>query len=125
MIGRSSTADYLRDRGLDRLFDHPQYLFAGAGEGYLLRFHQNKQEIHSSAANLLFCYGLIGTLLFLAFAQRLVRTIGTRLTLLMVPVFSYSLFHHGMRARPFWLALAIALGLAVMSSIEAEQDQDQ
>jgi hypothetical protein len=119
VIGRSTTADYLRDRGLDRLFDHPQYLFAGAGEGYMLRFHQNKQEIHSSAANLLFSYGIVGTLLFLGFARGLVSSMGPRLTLLMVPALSYSLFHHGMRARPFWLALAIALGVAVLASVEA------
>lgn len=121
VIGRSTTADYLRDRGLNRLFDHPQYLIAGAGEGYMLRFHQNKQEIHSSAANLLFSYGIIGSLLFLSFARKLVSAMGSRLTLLMVPALSYSLFHHGMRARPFWLALAIALGVAVMASVEASK----
>jgi hypothetical protein len=121
VIGRSTTADYLRDRGLDRLFDHPKYLIAGAGEGYMLRFHQNKQEIHSSAANLLFSYGIIGSLLFLGFARKLVSAMGTRLTLLMVPALSYSLFHHGMRARPFWLALAIALGVAVLASVEASK----
>ncbi|MEM7435942.1 MAG: hypothetical protein AAF436_12375, partial [Myxococcota bacterium] len=53
-VERSTTEDYLRDRGLDRVFEHPEYLFVGAGEGHMLRFHHHKQEIHSSAANLVF-----------------------------------------------------------------------
>jgi hypothetical protein len=121
VVGRSTTDDYLRDRGIDRIVNHPQYLLAGSGEGYLLRFHRNRQEIHSSAANLLFSYGIAGVVLFVIFIRKLTISIGGRLTLLIVPVLSYSLFHHGMRARPFWLLLGIALGLAVLTSIEASK----
>jgi hypothetical protein len=39
----------------------------------------------------------------------------------MVPALSYSLFHQGMRARPFWLLLAAALGLGVMTALEASR----
>ncbi len=118
VIEGASTRDYLTDRGLDRIVDHPEYLLFGAGEGHMLRFHLKKQEIHSSAANLLFSYGLVGALLFLGFIRTLVMAVGTRLTLLWIPAFSYSLFHQGMRARPFWLLFAIALGLAVLTSAE-------
>ena len=114
----SGTEEYLTDRGLDRLIDHPEYLFAGAGEGYYLRFHHSKFEIHSSAANLLFSYGIVGTLLFLMFLHRISVVAGTRLTLIMVPALTYSLFHHGMRARPFWLLLAVALGLGTIAIAE-------
>ena len=118
-VEQSTTDDYLTDRGLDRIFEHPQYLIAGAGEGYNLRFHHSKFEIHSSAANLLFSYGIIGTCLFLLFLRWLTGAVGPRLTLLMIPALSYSLFHQGMRARPFWLLLSAALGLGVLTSIEA------
>jgi hypothetical protein len=121
MVQESTTEDYLTDRGLDRMFSHPEYLFAGAGEGYYLRFHRGKFEIHSSAANLLFSYGIIGTVLFLIFLRWLSAAIGLRLTLLMTPALSYSLFHQGMRARPFWLLLAAALGLGVLAAIEASK----
>jgi hypothetical protein len=124
-LEQSTTDDYLRERGLDRIVDYPEYLLVGAGEGDMLRFHRSKQEIHSSVANLLFSYGIVGTVLFLLFVRRLTMSVGTRLTLLMVPAFSYSLFHHGMRARPFWLLLAIALGLAVLNSIEATKTRDK
>lgn len=120
-VQESTTEDYMTDRGIDRMVEHPEYLIAGAGEGYFLRFHHSKFEIHSSAATLLFSYGIIGTTLFLTFLRWLSVASGTRLTLLMVPALSYSLFHQGMRARPFWLLLAAALGLGVMTALEASR----
>ena len=124
-IQQSTTEDYITDRGIDRLYEHPEYLIAGAGEGYHLRFHHNKLEIHSSAANLIFSYGLIGTILFLVFLRLLSVAAGARLTLLMIPALSYSLFHQGMRARPFWILLALALGLGVLTAIEASRARNK
>ena len=124
-VEQSTTDDYLTDRGLDRILDHPQYLIAGAGEGYFLRFHHSKFEIHSSAANLIFSYGIIGTTLFLVFLRWLSVTLGLRLTLLVIPALSYSLFHQGMRARPFWLLLSAALGIAVLTSLEAARARNK
>jgi hypothetical protein len=123
-VQESTTEDYLTDRGVDRIMEHPEYLFAGAGEGYLLRFHPEKLEIHSSAANLIFSYGIIGTALFLIFLRWLSVAAGTRVTLLMIPALSYSLFHQGMRARPFWLFLAVALCLGVLSAIEKARGRE-
>jgi hypothetical protein len=117
-VQESTTEDYLTDRGVERMFEHPKHMLLGAGEGYFLRFHPQKLEIHSSAATLLFSYGIIGTGLFLTFLRWLSVTAGTRLTLLMIPALSYSLFHQGMRARPFWLLLAVALGLGVLNAIQ-------
>lgn len=124
-IQESTTEDYITDRGMDRLYEHPEYLIAGAGEGYHLRFHHSKLEIHSSAANLVFSYGLIGTILFLIFLRLLSVAAGARLTLLMIPALSYSLFHQGMRARPFWILLALALGLGVLTALEASRARNK
>jgi len=124
-VQQSTTEDYVTDRGIDRLYEHPEYLFAGAGEGYHLRFHHNKLEIHSSAANLAFSYGAVGTILFLIFLRFLSVAAGARLTLLMIPALSYSLFHQGMRARPFWILLAVALGLGVLTAIEASRARNK
>jgi hypothetical protein len=125
MVQESTTEDYLTDRGIDRIVAHPELLVFGAGEGYYLRFHPRKLEIHSSAANMLFSYGLVGTMLFLIFLRWLMPAAGTRVTLLMVPALSYSLFHQGMRARPFWLSLAVALGLGVLSTIQASRTPEK
>lgn len=124
-VQQSTTEDYVTDRGIDRLYEHPEYLFAGAGEGYQLRFHHNKLEIHSSAANLVFSYGIVGTILLLIFLRLLSVAAGARLTLLMIPALSYSLFHQGMRARPFWILLAVALGLGVLTAIEASRARNK
>lgn len=124
-VQESTAEDYLTDRGMDRIVAHPEYLFFGAGEGYYLRFHPKKLEIHSSAANLLFSYGVAGTVLFLMFLRWLMPAAGTRVTLLMVPALSYSLFHQGMRARPFWLSLAVALGLGVLTAIQASRGAEK
>jgi hypothetical protein len=125
LVEQSTTQDYLTDRGLDRIVDHPQYLIFGAGEGHLIRFHHLKQEIHSSAANLLFSYGIVGTLLFLVFLRWLLLSGGLRISLLLIPALMYSLFHHGMRARPFWLVLAIALAIGVLSEIDAARARNK
>lgn len=122
-VQASTTEDYLTDRGIERLVEHPRYLLAGAGEGYHLRFHHAKLEIHSSAANMLFSYGLVGTALFLIFLRWFSVTAGPRVTLLMIPALSYSFFHQGMRARPFWLLLAVALGLGVLTTVEAARQR--
>lgn len=124
-VQQSTTEDYVTDRGIDRLYEHPEYLFAGAGEGYHLRFHHNKLEIHSSAANLVFSFGVVGTILFLIFLRLLSVAAGARLTLLMIPALSYSLFHQGMRARPFWILLAVALGLGVLTAVEASRARNK
>ncbi|TFH30282.1 MAG: hypothetical protein E4H00_05415 [Myxococcales bacterium] len=124
-VQEATTEDYLTDRGVDRIVAHPEHLLFGAGEGYFLRFHPRKLEIHSSAANMLFSYGVVGTMLFLLFLRWLMPTAGTRATLLLVPALSYSLFHQGMRARPFWLTLAIALGLGVLTAIQASRAPDR
>ena len=124
-VQESTTEDYLTDRGMDRIVEHPEHLLLGAGEGYHLRFHPQKLEIHSSAANMLFSYGAVGVLLFLIFLRWLMPAAGPRLTLLMIPALSYSFFHQGMRARPFWLSLAVALGLGVLTAIQASRTPEK
>lgn len=55
-------------RGYDRIVNHPEFWFFGAGEGSFQRFESAiNGEIHSSWGTIFFSYGLIGTLLFLLF----------------------------------------------------------
>jgi len=51
-------------RGYDRLFNYPENIVWGAGEGYYERFDE-EIEFHSWPGTVLFCYGLIGTALML------------------------------------------------------------
>ncbi len=52
-------------RGFGVVLQYPRYLILGAGEGFVERFSASgfTNEIHSGPVNLLFCYGIIPSLL--------------------------------------------------------------
>lgn len=110
-------SEYLEDRGLERVVDHPENLLLGAGEGMHLRFHPLGLELHSSLANVVFSYGVIGLLTFALLLGRTFFASPRRAGLLLVPSLFYSLFHNGLRFRIFWLVLAVAVvaGLAAQT----------
>jgi hypothetical protein len=58
------------------------------------------------------------------FLRWLLLSAGFRIPLLLVPALTYSLFHHGMRARPFWLLLAIALATGVLTEVAAARTKN-
>jgi hypothetical protein len=74
---------------------------------------------------LLFSYGIIGLGLFVVFLRWLSAAAGFQTIILMIPALSYSLFHQGLRARPFWLMLAVALGMGVLAAVEAARTRQQ
>ncbi|MGM0712198.1 O-antigen ligase family protein [Brevibacillus parabrevis] len=100
--------DNLASRGYDRIANHPQYMFFGAGEGQYERFESTiTLELHSTIANLFFSYGIVGTLLFLLLLYAGVR--GHRLYS-WYPLFFqivYGLTHNGIRETFFWILLAL------------------
>lgn len=94
-------------RGYDRIWNEPQYLFFGAGEGAYQRFRSVlNSELHSSLGNLLFSYGLIGLGLFGYGLFLICRGADLRLLLALVPTFIFGLFHPGLRFTLFWVLLA-------------------
>jgi hypothetical protein len=101
--------DTLATRGYDRLLNYPEYLVFGAGEADWARFESQAGlfEIHSSLGTLLFCYGVVGTSLFVAIIWAIYRCAGCRLVLYLLPIFLYSLTHQGLRFTLFWVALAV------------------
>ena len=100
-------------RGYDRLVNHAEYLLLGAGEGSYNRFQSELpgSELHSSYGTLLFCYGLVGALLF-SLALLLVCGLQVRWMLYLSPVMLFGLFHHGLRFTLFWVLLAYVCCLA-------------
>jgi O-antigen ligase len=102
--------DSLAGRGYDRLIQYAQYTFLGAGEGKFTRFALSKHhgELHSTIANILFSYGLIGLLLFIALFLNPKYYIG-RVLFYMSPILLYGLAHNGIRSPLFWIAFALAL----------------
>jgi hypothetical protein len=102
-------------RGYDRITAHKEYLFLGAGEGGLSRFEETSvigdHELHSSAGTLIFCYGVVGTILFLRFLYRIVAGVRWRMALLLLPAMAYSMAHQGLRFTMLWVVLGVFVGL--------------
>jgi hypothetical protein len=105
----------LEERGYDRIVDHPEYLLLGAGEGGYNRYYYTSairaHEIHSSAGTLIFCYGIVGTSLFLVFLWNVIRGASPQRILLLLPAAAYGLSHQGLRFTSLWVLLAVVVML--------------
>ena len=64
-ISNGGLKDLVLDRGADKILAYPQYLLYGAGEGGFERFASVGyiNEIHSGILSILFCYGIIPTVI--------------------------------------------------------------
>lgn len=99
----------LEYRGYDRMYNHPEYMFFGAGEGAYDRFDTfiENHELHSTLGTLIFCYGLPGLSLFIRFIKKLVSGIDRSDLFMILMLFTFGLTHNGLRFTPFWICLAL------------------
>jgi len=101
--------DTFAGRGYDRIARFPQYLVFGAGEGGYARFSSDlfrELELHSGIGTILFCYGIIGLILFGWFLWGVIA--GAPLynaAYALMPVL-YGLTHQNLRFTSFWILLA-------------------
>lgn len=104
--------DSLAGRGYDRIVNDFQHLILGAGEGQYRR-HSSVWggEIHSSLGTILFCYGIPGSILFLAFLASVWRRNRIGFVIYILPLLLYSLTHNGLRYTPFWICLSVCAQL--------------
>lgn len=94
-------------RGFDRFWIHPEYIIYGSGEGMYERFNSyHHLELHSGFGTILFSYGILGLVLFLSFFYKIIKKNPFFLMILMSPVLTYNITHHGFRTSLFWLLLA-------------------
>lgn len=104
---------FAEERGYDRILLHKEYWVLGSGEGVYRRWKEKddliigKHEIHSSAGTLFFCYGIAGSLLFLAFLFRVVQGARWSLILQLIPVAAFSATHQSLRFTFLWVLLAM------------------
>lgn len=101
--------DSLAGRGYTRIFENPEFLFFGAGEGGYLRFSNAAvgYELHSGLGTLVFCYGFLGLFLFLLLLGFVAHKNDALAIALLGIVFLYGLTHQNVRSADFWLFLAI------------------
>ncbi|XMB66882.1 hypothetical protein RI065_11430 [Mycoplasmatota bacterium zrk1] len=104
----NETDDNLAFRGYDRIVQHPEYLFLGAGEGDFDRFDTMLVggEIHSTIGNILFSYGIIGIILISKFILLLYHNTLKLSLYTLFPVMLYGITHNGFRGTLFWILLA-------------------
>ena len=107
--------DSLEGRGYDRIWKYPEYLVFGAGEGADDRFGWTA-EIHSTFAMVLFCYGIPGSFLFLAFFYELFCLAGWQYFKFLLPALLYGLTHQGLRFTEFWILMAVVTCVGMESS---------
>lgn len=101
---------FLEERGYDRVWEHEEYLVLGAGEGAFDRFNDGRHgnmELHSTPGTLLFCYGIVGTSIFLLWLWRVVRGARFRAALMLAPPLLYTVAHQGLRFTMFWVLAAM------------------
>jgi hypothetical protein len=114
-FGRTDELGMLESRGYDRIVNHKEYWFLGAGEGDYQRFEDTTvigdHELHSSGGTIFFCYGIVGALVFLNFVWQIVRRAPFRRSLLLLPAFVYGLSHQGLRFTLLWVLLATFVNL--------------
>lgn len=106
---RDPKTSFVEERGYDRIWNNPEYLVLGAGEGDVVRFErpgETARELHSSFAGLWFAYGFVGLGLFGTFAFRVLRRSTLRDAVMLVPVVAYTVAHNGLRATMFWVVIA-------------------
>lgn len=112
---RHPNLSFFEQRGYDRIYNNPKHLMFGASEGNNRRFIESTKigmvEIHSSAGTILFCYGMIGTILFGAFWWRLLHGVPIRVALILVPPLLYTVAHQGLRFSMLWVLLALFVAL--------------
>lgn len=102
------TDDSLAGRGYDRIFEYPQYLLLGAGEGNLIeRFGSDPSELHSTIGTVVFSYGVVGLLIFLRALFLICRCATPHSWALMLAPMLYGLTHQGIRFSVFWIFLAL------------------
>lgn len=116
-----SADDSLAGRGYDRIINHPQYLFLGAGEGENSRFDsQLSGEMHSSIGTILFSYGVVGLGLFLALLYKVYKRAGSRPLIELIPVFFYGFTHQGLRWPLFWLLIFFVFTISIVNNYDKE-----
>jgi hypothetical protein len=111
---RRTNHTFLEERGYDRIWRNEEYLLLGAGEGGLPRFDTafvKSMELHSSPGTILFSYGLVGSILFLVFAWRMIRGARLRLVITLLPPLLYTGAHQGLRFTMLWIIFAVFIAL--------------
>lgn len=99
---------FLEDRHLDKFFNNLQYVLYGAGEGNWSRFGNNNGEIHSTLPSILFCYGILPTIILLKWIYNNLKGLKLRELSVYIAILieSFTLINH--RQLIVWFLIILA-----------------
>lgn len=99
----SENVSFWEERGYDRIYNQPEYLILGAGEGlrYRIDSYIGMNELHSLYGTILYSYGFVGIVLFLFLV--FYSYLYSQHYIYMIPVGFYSITHQSLRATLLWL----------------------
>lgn len=107
--------DNLMVRGYYRIFDNPELMIFGAGEGSFERLdkHGDPKEFHSTLGNLLTSYGVVGIGLLCFFLLVIFQRAPLASFAYFVPIMLYGVTHNGIRFSLLWFFLALVYAQSV------------
>lgn len=116
----------LEGRNYTRIFNNPQYILLGAGEGGYSRFQDSAKnlEIHSGLGTLIFSYGIFGTFLFFTILYQIVKNNNWYVFFLVALMMIYGLVHQNIRFSHFWLFLGTAYSMRYINTRQQQNDLD-
>lgn len=105
----------LAHRGYDRIFEYPEHLILGSGEGAFHRFTITMTkdiEFHSIWGTIIYGYGIAGTLTFFGLLYVVFRRAPFRHFVYFIPMAAYGITHQGLRFSFLWIFFGMVFGLA-------------
>ena len=113
-VGKEGEKD-LAHRGYDRIFEYPEHLILGSGEGAFQRFTISLTkdiEFHSIWGTIIYGYGIAGTLTFFGLLYFVFRQAPIRHIVYFLPMAAYGITHQGLRFSFLWVFFGIVFALA-------------
>jgi hypothetical protein len=105
----------LSHRGYDRIFEYPEHLILGSGEGAFHRFTitmTKEIEFHSIWGTIIYGYGIAGTLTFFSLLYVVFRRAPIKHFIYFLPMAAYGITHQGLRFSMLWIFFGMVFGLA-------------
>ncbi len=104
LLNENDNDNSLEARNYTRLINYPQYLIFGSGEGKVSRFgNVDLNEIHSTFANIIFCYGLLGFIIYSFSFFEIYKYPFSFYSIFLSCYFLFTLTHNTLRWPLFWI----------------------
>jgi hypothetical protein len=97
------------ERGYDKIFIYPEKIIYGSGEGMYERFSKayHNNEIHATFPSILFYYGILPTLILIAWVLQNIKNMKFKLSIVYIALFLESFTLLNQRQALFWVIILL------------------